>query len=307
MSIFKSFEKLNPEPVVEYKSANLFIPQETRFSLLLASVSNIDSKSDDEIKYLLYQEHTHILNYDLFLLHNETRKVLQNLFSNNRFLKIFLSVLGYLNLTRHEIICLNKLAYDYYLLDDTEKDSEVRDLLLMISYEVNKKQVIQLSAILGINRARLLSLIANSSFKQEKCIRRICKYLLALTDDPEYQLLDITVQKVIDIILIFTDTHYTTVFITIMTDADNITIDSDEKLNMYNMISEACIVILQSMTSDDIHKVLSSYANYLKLQSVNTRFKMYSITKGIEKDKYPRVTSIVNAIEIGDEELQKLW
>lgn len=290
MGIFKSFDRLNVEPINENKSTGLFISKENKFGILVNTIKNINSKSDDEIKYFIYQEHLNILNYDLFMLHQDTRKVAQELFKNVRFLKLFLSVIGFVNLNRHEIICLNKLAYDYYLLDDENKNDEVRDLLLTISYEINKKQVIQLSAILGINRARLVALIGNSSFKEEKSIKRVCNYL---TKGINLDEIELTLQFVVDIILIFVNVHFTNIFISIMT--DNTIVENENERKIYNLISDAIINILESMTSEDIFKVLYDYYNYLKLVNTpNRRFRMKDVQCSA------RIKSIIGQIEIGN-------
>ena len=300
MGLFKSFDRLQPEQIDDKSivTTPLFLSSTTRFDLLCTTIKNIDDKSDDEIKYLIYQEHNNILNYDLFLVHNDTRKIAQNLFKNVRFLKLFLSVINYVPFNRHEIICLNKLAYDYYLLNTEDKDDDVTNLLLSISYEINKKQVLQLSAILGINKARVLALIGNSSFKEERCFKKICTYLIKLVNYPDY--MEFTQQNIVDILLIFIDVHFTNVFIAIMTEVESPQLNDAEE-HVFNLITCAIFAILESMTSNDIRKVLLEYGNYLNLKSPNKRIKIHNVKHS------DRVKEIIEEIELVYPEIKVLW
>ena len=101
---------------------------------------------------------------------SETRKEAQTLFSNKRFLTNLLDVIGLLDISYHEKICLNKLAYDYYQNDI--KDPEVSNLLFQLTTAVNGRDVVVLSGILGMAGAKTLAMIRNSSFKEEKCIHK---------------------------------------------------------------------------------------------------------------------------------------
>ena len=180
MELFPSLKKsLESSELSREHSSELMTPifrsVEYQISTIVEKITNINTLNEEEIKSIIVRQHQTILNYDLFLASDESRGYVQKLFTNKRFLQIFLQVIGFLQLPYDEIVCINKLAYDYYIIPG--KDPEISDLLLQISYQINNILVIRLSGKLGMNGARVLSMIANSSFKEEKNVHRINTFL----------------------------------------------------------------------------------------------------------------------------------
>lgn len=282
-SLKKSLEssKLSGDDFSEPK-APVFRSVEYKLSTIVEKICNIDSLDENEIKYIIAYQHSMILNYDLFLSSDESRAYAQKLFTNKRFLQFFLSIVGLLGLPRDEIICINKLAYDYYILEN--KDLEISELLLQISYQINNVLVIRLSGKLGMNGARILSIIANSSFKEEKCIHRVNTFLI------KYGTL--SAQDVIDIFCILYE-RFTYPFIYTMLESKQPWMNEDHLRNFDN-ISIAILELLNSMISEDIKKILYNYAFTLKLvrHNVNVRFSLKS-TK-----TYPRILEVIKEIEL---------
>lgn len=261
----------------------IFRSVEYQVSTILEKIKNIDTFDDEEIKGIIYRQHSMLLNYDLFLASDETRVQMQDLFTNKRFLKIFLDIIGLIELTPHEKVCINKLAYDYYILP--KNDEIVSSLLLQISYQINNILTIKLSAILGIERAKMLSMIANSSFKLEKNVHRINTFLIKCN-------LDFSVQNIVDIYCILFDS-FTHPFIYSMLEAKPSGM-TDNQLKIFDNISLALLAILDSMTSSDIKKVLYDYAFTLKLVRVNFTVR-FSLKSAIS---YTRITKIIEEIEM---------
>lgn len=256
---------------IEYKLENI-----------VEKIKNIDALDENEIKYIIQRQHSMILDYDLFLGSDETRAQAQILFSNKRFLKLFLDIIGTIYLSEHEITCINKLAYDYYIISN--KDPEVSSLLLQISNIINNITSIKLSGIMGINGARILSMIANSSFKDERKVHRVNTFLLKSN-------LALSIQDIVNIYCILFN-RFTNLFIYSMLEVKPAGM-TDDQLKKFDMISLALLAILDSIPSEDIKKVLYDYAFTLKLVKgdIKVRFSIKSAKS------YTRIIKIVNEIE----------
>ena len=252
------------------KETNLFHTIEYEFDTIVAKIRNIDNIDDNHIKDIIKRQHSLILNYDLFLMDSETRKEAQTLFSNKRFLSNLLDIIGLLDISYHEKICLNKLAYDYYQNDI--KDQEVSNLLFQLTTAVNGKDVVVLSGILGMSGAKTLAMIRNSSFKEEKCIHRVNTYIIKCG-------MNLSTQSIINIYCFLFDRFSTLFNYTMLESAPPELSLTPSEMDNYNSISLAIIAILDSMTSNDILTVVRNYAYMINNVSVNVipRFRLDTI------------------------------
>ena len=290
-NLFPVLNKLNKDDKnKEVLEGPIFKSVEYNIDTIVDKIINIDDLDKEEIKNIIIRQHKLILNYDLFLSSRKTRMYAQKLFSDIKFLEIFYSIIGLLQLTDHEMTCINKLAYDYYILAD--KDPKVSELLLMICNATNNIEVIKLSSRLSITNARTLSMIARSTFRVEKKIRRINNFLVKCDAT-------LSAQDIVDIMFILYD-HFTDPIIYTMLESkpDNLTPAQSLK---FDTISSVIITILDNMTSANIKKVLYDYAFMLKLTKQNNtkvRFSMKSIPNS-------RIQSIIKEIE--DDTIDKLF
>ena len=266
------------------KETNLFHTIEYEFDTIVSKIRNIDNIEDNHIKDIIKGQHSLILNYDLFLMDSETRKEAQTLFSNKRFLSNLLDIIGLLDISYHEKICLNKLAYDYYQNDI--KDPEVSNLLFQLTTAVNGKDVVVLSGILGMSGAKTLAMIRNSSFKEEKCIHRVNTYIIKCG-------MNLSTQSIINIYCFLFDRFSTLFNYTMLESAPSELSLTSNELNNYNSISLAIIAILDSMTSNDILTVVRNYAYMITNVSVNVvpRFRLDTIQN-------PRIKEAVTQVKV---------
>ena len=266
------------------KETNLFHTIEYEFDTIVSKIKNIDNIDDNHIKDIIKRQHSLILNYDLFLMESETRKEAQTLFSNKRFLSNLLDIIGLLDISYHEKICLNKLAYDYYQNDI--KDPEVSNLLFQLTTAVNGKDVVVLSGILGMSGAKTLAMIRNSSFKEEKCIHRVNTYIIKCG-------MNLSTQSIINIYCFLFDRFSTLFNYTMLESAPSELSLTPSELNNYNSISLAIIAILDSMTSNDILTVVRNYAYMITNVSVNVvpRFRLDTIQN-------PRIKEAVTQVKV---------
>lgn len=266
------------------KETNLFHTIEYEFDTIVSKIKNIDNIDDNHIKDIIKRQHSLILNYDLFLMDSETRKEAQTLFSNKRFLSNLLDIIGLLDISYHEKICLNKLAYDYYQNDI--KDPEVSNLLFQLTTAVNGKDVVVLSGILGMSGAKTLAMIRNSSFKEEKCIHRVNTYIIKCG-------MNLSTQSIINIYCFLFDRFSTLFNYTMLESSPSELSLTPSELNNYNSISLAIIAILDSMTSNDILTVIRNYAYMITNVSVNVvpRFRLDTIQN-------PRIKEAVTQVKV---------
>lgn len=286
MSLFPSFHVGDKSRNLdEVKQGSLFHSIEYELSGIINKINNIDTLNEDEIKNIIIRQHSMILNYDLFLMSSETRFQAQKLFTNKRFLLCFLDVIRLLDLTQHEKICINKLAYDYYITPN--KDNEISTLLYQLTTEVNGKEVIVLSSILGMNNARVLAMIRNSSFKEEKCIHRVNTFIIKCN-------IELSIKDIIAIYCSLFD-RFTNLFVFTMMESkpNNLISEEDKK---FDYISIALLEMLNTMNSIDIRKVINDYAFTLKMVKVNTtvRFAIKSVVR------FDRIISIIREVEIAE-------
>lgn len=289
MSLFPSIEnslesqKLSRENI-SIPKAPVFHSIEWEIGTIVEKIKDINILNENEIKNIIIRQHNTILNYDLFLASSESRQYAKELFTNKKFLRIFSSVVGFLTLSEHEVTCANKLAYDYYTAP-IEKDKEVMDLLLQISNQINNILVIRLSAIVGINGARLLAIISNSSLKLEKNVHRVNTFIVKAD-------LALSIQDIINIYgILFPSFTYPFIYTMLECKPDTLTKD---QANRFDGISRAILMLLDSMTSADIKSILYNYAFTLKLVKPGSvvRFSIKSAKS------YTRILRIIEEIEL---------
>lgn len=277
----ESFNELN-----QLQQGSLFHSIEYELSDIVKKIKNIDNLNETEIKQIIIRQHSMILNYDLFLMSNETRQDAQTLFQSEKFLRCFLDVVRLLTLSNHEKICINKLAYDYYI-NPNGCNSRISDLLYQLTTEVNGKEVIVLSGILGLRDAQILSMIRNSTFNIEKAVHRVNTFLVKCNND-----LSITA---ITSIYCHLFERFTDVFIYTMMESEPIGLSPLMKKKFDN-ISIAILEMMNSLSSHDIRKVLYDYGYILSMVKVNTKIRFALRTA----QRYNRIISVVKSIEIQD-------
>lgn len=287
MELFQSYKALESNKLSEAKTQNLnqsfkFHSIEWQISTIVEKINNIENLDSVEIKNIINRQHQMILNWDLFLSSDTNRQYLQKIFTNKRFLEIFLEEIGLISLSDHEIICINKLAYDYYTMP--QKDDQIAELLLQISYRINNPLVIKLSAILGMNGGRILSMIANSSFKVEKNVHRVNTFIMKCN-------IALSTQDIVNIYcIIFSSFKYPFIYAMLEAKPNNLTPEQNQR---FDAISVAILSILDSMTSQDIQAILYDYAFMLKMVKPGTpvRFALKSVAS------YTRIQNIISNIE----------
>jgi len=245
-------------------------------------ISDIDNLDEQKMKNIILRQYDMILNYDIFLSSDKSRQLAQKLFTNKKFLSLFNDMIGLLDLTTNQIICVNKLTYDYYTTENNNK--EIADLFMNISSQVNNNLTMKLSTIIGINGGRILSMISRSSFKVEKNVHRVNSFLLRCD-------VNLSVQNIIDIYCKLYANGITFPFIYSMLESkDKI---KEERYIIFDRISLAWLEILDSLTFTELCCIIAQYGAFLKYSikpNTNIRFSLKTVSN-------IRILKAVEAIE----------
>lgn len=276
------FPSMGKDDNQEIINKPLFHTIEYKMNDIVEKIENIDKFDEKEIKEIIIRQHQMILNYDNFLSSKESRSLALKLFTNKRFLICFLDVIRLLSINEHEKICINKLAYDYYCLPD--KNEEISNLLFQLTTEVNGKEVVILSGILGLSDAKILSMLRNSSFEEAKVVPRVNNFIVQIP----YEL---TMKNLADIYCNLFP-RVTTLFVQTMLQVKNPEYSIFES-KRFDEISIIMLEIVNSMPSSEIKKVLESYAYSLnKLTgNITVRFSIKNVTR------YDRIIRILKEVE----------
>lgn len=267
----------------------VFCSVEHTINSIINKIQHIDQLSDQEIKDIILRQHNLILNYDLFLRDDISRRAAQQLFTNERFLKLFLDISGLLSLSREEIICINKLAYDFYFINSNGiVNGDISNLLMLISHNINNQLIIKLYSKVGVNYARHLAMIANSSFKDATVVHRINASLIRC-------LIDLSLQDIVDIYCILFE-RISSLFSYTMFETKKPGMNRQE-LQRFDMISQAMIVLLHNLTSIEMRKVLYNYAYLIKINNIGiVRFRLKTVND-------ERIQKVISEVEYGDMEI----
>lgn len=272
--LFPSMGKNDNQEII---NKPLFHTIEYKMNDIVEKIENIDKFDEKEIKEIIIRQHQMILNYDNFLSSKESRSLALKLFTNKRFLICFLDVIRLLSINEHEKICINKLAYDYYCLPD--KNEEISNLLFQLTTEVNGKEVVILSGILGLSDAKILSMLRNSSFEEAKVVPRVNNFIVQIP----YEL---TMKNLADIYCNLFP-RVTTLFVQTMLQVKNLEYSIFES-KRFDEISIIMLEIVNSMPSSEIKKVLESYAYSLNKLTGNATVR-FSIKNAARYDRILRV------------------
>lgn len=257
-------------------------------SIYKDKIKNIDIMSDKELFDLINSSYTSLL--DELVKGNDPSYV--DIFTNQKFLTVFIRVMSNVTLNDEYRLYCNKLAYDYIALKKEGKDENVKNLLLLLSKVVNKDL---LPALLGLGIpdkvASYLILCRYSSRKEIVNVKRL-NFMMVGSG-----LVELFTEQTIVYIYEKLFKSFTLLFEGTMFDVDTIGF-SENMDEIYSTISLAVLDLLENMTTDNIRKVLISYeGDYKALYSTpgvkTIRFSMYSVNK----TDYPRINNVLDLLQ----------
>ena len=276
--IDKILETPSQPKVYDNLSDNVLLNPE----LFQEKLSNIDSLSDSELSDLIKK------TYNILL--DEIDKKQYNglsLFTNVRFLSTFLQVVRAIRLTETQRKTVNKLCYDY-LTWTHEKDENVKNLLFNMAKVVNQDVLPGLLG-LGLNE-ELASFLALSRFSSSKEMINVKRVNFIIRTQPS-QLM--TEQMIVNIYSKLFK-HVSPLFTGTIIDVETFTEEQEDASLVYSTISNAVLDILNTLTLEDIRKVLLSYnlTREYYYQGKPVRFTMNALS-----DDYARINVVLAALK----------
>lgn len=270
-----------PPKKVEYVNLNegiLFNPDIVKEKLF-----NINSLTDAELMDIVKKSYAYILDE----VYNKNNTFMP-LFTNERFLTMFLQVVRSVNLVESQKITINKICYDYFTTFMC-KDSLVTDLLFNMSKVVNQDV---LPGLLGLGLyEELADYLALSRFSTSKDLVNVKRVNFIITRQPSSVM---TEQMIVNIYSKLYDS-VTPLFTGTLLDVEEFDDDeiSEEASLVYSTISNAVLDILETLPLEQIRQVLLSY-NITRVsyyQDKDVRFTMNALS-----DDYARINMVVESL-----------
>lgn len=106
--------------------------------LLLTELDRVDSKSDQELCDLVKSAYQILLDVE-FINKSRNKIYIAKAFSNLRFVSAFCTVVAKQNLTELQIICCNKLIYDY--MTSKTKNEMILNQLFALGWDINRATI----------------------------------------------------------------------------------------------------------------------------------------------------------------------
>ena len=271
-------------------------------------ISTIKTKCDNdeiaEVKKIILNQHELIFNYDN--IENSNVILIQELFTNKKFLKLFDDICGLINYTKSELIFINKVVYDFIIIYKLDKHTDISNKLLSITYTINDSRIRDLVPMLGIDISRELAIVSYSSYKIEDIIHRINKFImLSILDIGVYDL-----RKIYSLILDLNGYTKDTLNLFIYSMFESLSEQGRLKYGvLFNKISDVLMSILIDLDDNSIMDLLRQYGSTIIMSNISytrIRFSMRAVLEDVLKTdnplnpKYQSVYDKIKYLELND-------
>ena len=246
--------------------------------------------SESDLEFEIGNNITRYCDYEGFK-NPDTRELFQTLWTNYRFLNALVEIVykydnvkSYIKKYYNRSVC--KIAYDYYVKIGSKNPNDIiTKKLLDLVFLINVDSILPLTTFVKKIDAIFIVMSKYSSFNKDECYKRVNEFILRLG-------YNFTSMQIVDIYtFLYISEPFSPVFnATMIQTYDLSTLDTIELSNYYHMNS-AILMIVNSMTSSDIYKLLSVYANYIEMYNEPTRFNIATIDRD-----YSRIIPILNQL-----------
>lgn len=266
------------------------------------------------IKRILLDQHELVFKYDNLV--NSNRLSVQILFTDEYvsmvFLNVLESVIGLINLSLEEITFINKIVYDFFEYSKSlhyEKENEIKQIMLSITYNINKFRISSLTSFIGINNANILSILSFSSFIDEKIVHRVNDFVI--TNLQITNIMDLTYMYNIMFNIIPNSageiskkgTNYIIHSMLEYWDANSTHNEAEYK--MFQNISLMILNILtwKTISYSSLMSILKEYGNTIKLLNIDftkIRFSLEKLARvdDTNNEKLKKINTIIKDFEI---------
>lgn len=252
--------------------------------MLMKKLLDINSITDKELFDIIHDYYDIILD-DIF--DNKTA-ALVDLFLNPRFITISTQVFYSVTLTDKQKCRLNKMVYDYFILNK-EKDEYIKNLLMGLSKTVNRDKIPLLCAKkIPENLASLLALARYSSEKEVVNVKRLNKVIMI--QNPE----TMTEQAIVDIYLTLFS-HVTPLFEGIMLDVRSPYDMTQPQAEIYGTITLAMFDIIHELPSSDLYLLFTSFTETKQILYPDNSLRVN--LESCSPVDYPKIIGVIDRMK----------
>lgn len=255
---------------------------------IIQYINNIDNIPFEEVCKFVQKYHKIIFNYIFNNISKDKKSV--ELLKNKIFVNALIYVLQNTQFEYFDKIMVNRVIYEY-----NQHNQGVDDIseLYIIAGKLNNREYIPRLMGLGIpeRMAALLSVARYSSLKEDINFRRLNLAMISSSKDlftPEI------IYKIYDIFTTSVTVLFTTIMYDIYTD-EVLDYISEDAADVYANIGLVACDVINTLSSEDIRKVLISFASMYKTDDKHNyiRFSM----KSLSQSEYQRVYTVIDDIE----------
>lgn len=258
-------------------------------SVLIRTLSDIDRLSERNIFDIVKNYYQNILNIVFESQDVNIKTLAINLFTIPKFIIAITQVMYTITPDHVSRRRLNKMCYDYLVLDKNNiKDEYVSGLLMTLSKTVNRDKIPTLCAIpLPEDIASLFALSRYSSEKEIINVRRLNKALM------KQSVSVITEQRIIDIYLALFD-HVLPLFTGVMLDVISPQSLNENSAEIYGLITLATLDIMEELPLADLRKGLILFDQDRKMRYPDNPLRIN--LESCSMDDYPRLLKTIDSL-----------
>lgn len=267
-------------------SSNVMMSDE----MLIQSLSNINALADRDAYSIIKEYYENVLNIIFDSPDKNLKTKAINIFTIPKFIIAMTQVMYTINPNHQVRRRLNKMCYDYLVLESNHhKDEYVSGLLMTLSKTVNRDKIPVLCAVpLSEDLASLLALARYSSEKDTTNVKRLNRVLMNQPLDAMSE------QKIIDIYLALFD-HVLPLFTGVMLDVVSPQTLTESSGEIYGLITLAALDIIEELPMADIRKGLILFDQDRKMQYPDSPLRI-NLESCSESD-YPRLLKAIDALK----------
>lgn len=267
-------------------SSNVMMSDE----MLIQSLSNINALADRDAYSIIKEYYENVLNIIFDSPDKNLKTKAINIFTIPKFIIAMTQVMYTINPNHQVRRQLNKMCYDYLVLESSHhKDEYVSGLLMTLSKTVNRDKIPVLCAVpLSEDLASLLALARYSSEKDTTNVKRLNRVLMNQPLDTMSE------QKIIDIYLALFD-HVLPLFTGVMLDVVSPQTLTESSGEIYGLITLAALDIIEELPMADIRKGLILFDQDRKMQYPDSPLRI-NLESCSESD-YPRLLKAIDALK----------
>lgn len=269
-------------------SANVLLTND----MLAEKIKSLDNLSDQDI-YILVRDYYDTILTDIFESKDNNKKSdFIDLFMQPKFIIALTQVMYNIppeNITSQTKRRLNKMSFDYLMIDENDRDKYISGLLMALSKTVNRDKIPRLCTIpLPEDMASLLALARYSSEKEVLNVKRLNKVLMS------QPLTSLSEQKIVDIYLALFE-HVLPLFTGVLLDVvspQNMNSNSSE---IYGLITLAMLDIMNELPIADIKTGLVRFEETKQIWYPDSPLRLN--LESCSEEDYPRVLCAIDQLK----------